>query len=131
MSEQEIEVQMAKLYQAQQKCLKLQIFLVVLTAIAYVFGFIPLFLHFFVSLFWGTYLKNKATTLVRKRYPYIEVLFEGRGSAWTVPFMEEAARRNDSLTAPLLKFNWWSMLASMASFFPYFLTVMLRSLLLS
>lgn len=131
MSEQEIEAQMAKLYQTQQKCLKLQVFLVVLTPISYVFGFIPLFLNFFVSLFWGTYLKNKATTLVRKRYPYIEVPFGGRGSAWTVPFIEEATRHNDSLTVPILKFNWWSMLAFVASFFTYFLIVLLRSLLLS
>ncbi len=131
MSEQEIEAQMAKLYQAQQKCLKLQIFLVVLTAIAYVFGFIPLFLNFFVSLFWGTYLRNKSFSLATKKYPFLKRRYPGRGFAWIFPFIEKATQCNDSLTVQILKFNWRTILALVASFFTYFLIVMLRSLLLS
>lgn len=119
MAEQEIESQMFKVYEAQQKCLKVQELLAALTFPFYLFGFIPLLLNFLVSFAWGIYLRNKASSLAMTKYPSLGPRRVGSGFSWDPPMIDEAKRRNDNLTVKILRFNYWSLGLVAVSFFVY------------
>lgn len=117
MQEETLEVKMAKLYRMQQVCLTLQKVLVILTIIFYLFGMIPVLLSFLLSLFWGTYLRNKADSLAREKYPFVPLAVHSKNPY--APIREEAERQGDSLTVEILAFNWSSLLAVAAAMLAY------------
>ncbi len=119
MQKQELEDQMVKIYVAQQKCLRTQEVFVGLTFPFYLFGIIPVLVNFVISLTWGIYLRNKASSLAAAKYPGLGLRRVGNGSSWDPPIIEEAKRCHDRLTVKILRFNGWSLGLVAASFFVY------------
>lgn len=117
MLEEELEVKMVKLYRMQRICLALQKALIVLAIIFYLFGMIPVLLSFLLSLLWGTYLRNKADSLARAKYPFVPLAAHSKNPY--APIREEAERQGDSLTVEILAFNWSSLLAVVAAMVAY------------
>ncbi len=107
MTDEELQACMEELYQKQQKCLKIQKRLVIATMIFFVVAFIPLLAESLIGIIWGGYLSNKATSLARKRYPYISLGpgYGGRGFSWDPWLIAEAKRSNDDMTVKILEFN--------------------------
>lgn len=117
MPEEELEVKMVKLYRMQRICLALQKALIVLAIIFYLFGMIPVLLSFLLSFLWGTYLRNKADSLARAKYPFVPLAAHSKNPY--APIREEAERQGDSLTVEILAFNWSSLLAVVAAMVAY------------
>lgn len=117
MLEEELEVKMVKLYRMQRICLALQKALIVLAIIFYLFGMIPVLLSFLLSFLWGTYLRNKADSLARAKYPFVPLAAHSKNPY--APIREEAERQGDSLTVEILAFNWSSLLAVVAAMVAY------------
>ncbi len=117
MLEEELEGKMVKLYRMQRICLALQKALIVLAIIFYLFGMIPVLLSFLLSFLWGTYLRNKADSLAREKYPFVPLVVYSRNLY--APIREEAKRQGDSLTVEILAFNWSSLLAVVAAMVAY------------
>lgn len=114
-----LEAQMVKIYESQQKCLRTQEVLVALTFPFYFFGFIPLLLNFFVTLIWGNYLRNRASSLATSKYPGLGYRRGGNGFSCDPPIIDEAKRRHDTLTVRVLRFNYWSLLLVILSMLIY------------
>ncbi len=119
LSEEELQAKMNQVYQEQQKCLKIQKVLVVITIFSYLLGFIPLFIHLFIAIIWGTILTNRASVLAKEKYPCLGMCPVGRGYSWDPPIVEAATRNNDSLTVKILSFNMLSKLIFGAAFLGY------------
>ncbi len=119
MQEQELEDQMVKIYVAQQKCLRTQEVFVGLTFPFYLFGIIPVLVNFVISLTWGIYLRNKASSLAAAKYPGLGRRRVGKGFSWDPPMIKKAKSCNDRLTVKLLRFNDWSLGLVAASLFVY------------
>lgn len=117
MLEEELEGKMVKLYRMQRICLALQKALIVLAIIFYLFGMIPVLLSFLLSFLWGTYLRNKADSLARAKYPFVPLAAHSKNPY--APIREEAERQGDSLTVEILAFNWSSLLAVVAAMVAY------------
>lgn len=109
MTENEIKERMESLLQKQQQCLKLQKLLIILTIGFFKYGVIPLFLHIAIVIIWGGILSNKATSLARKKYPYVRIGRVGIGASWDPFIIDEANRLNDNLTVQILKYNIWTL----------------------
>lgn len=107
MTVQEVETAMEELYEKQQKCLLMQKRLMIAAMVFFVVGFIPLFANAFICIFWGNYLANKATSLARKKYPYVPIGpgYGGRGLSWDPMLIYTAKRLDDDLTIKILRFN--------------------------
>lgn len=119
LTQQELNTQMIKIYEAQQKCLKVQEALVSLTFPFYLFGIIPILVNFLISLTWGIYLRNKASSLAVSKYPFCGSRRVGNGFSWDPPIIDEAKRCNDGLTVKILRFNYWSLGLVVASILVY------------
>lgn len=117
MPEETLEAQMTKLYRMQQVCLTIQKVLIILAIIFYLFGMIPVLLSFLLSFLWGTYLRNKADSLARAKYPFVPLAAHSKNP--NAPIREEAGRQGDSLTLEILAFNWSSLLAVVAAMLAY------------
>lgn len=107
MTIQEIDVAMEALYETQQKCLQIQKKLMIAAMVFFIVGFIPLFANAFICIFWGNRLANRATSLARKKYPYVPIGtgYGGRGLSWDPMLTYAAKRLDDNLTIEILRFN--------------------------
>jgi len=110
---------MVKVYEAQQRCLKVQEIFVALTFPFYLFGMIPILIDFLITLTWGVYLRNKASSLAATKYPFLGHRRVGSGFSWDPPIIDEAKRCNDRLTVKILRFNYWSLGLAVASILVY------------
>lgn len=119
MTEQELDTEMGKIYEAQQKCLRIQEILVALTFPFYLFGIIAVVLNFLVAVTWGIYLVNKASSLAIKKYPHLGYRRCGNGISWDPPIIDEAKKCHDTLTVRILRFNYWSLGLVAASMLVY------------
>ena len=107
MDESALREQIKGLFQKQQMCLGFQKLLIVLTIVFYKHAVILLPVHIAIVVIWGGILSNQATSLARKKYPYVlsRTSYIGTGAGWDPHIMEEATGLNDSLTVKILKFN--------------------------
>lgn len=96
---------MERLLEKQKKCILTQNCLTALTVIFFKYGVFPLFAHAFLIIVYGNILTNKATSLARKKYPYIPIGPSGKGLSWDPYISAEARSLDDYLTADILKFN--------------------------
>ena len=139
MTDQEIQARMEELYQEQQKCLKWQKRLLIITMVFFIFTLFLIPAHIAVSMVWAGHLANEATSLARKRYPYVPIGpgVGGRGLSWDLNIMTEASHFDDDITIKILKFRQSSVKYFVASIlgccfmwmFPVLLLKMIASLL--
>jgi len=132
-TDQELQAQMEEVYQQQQKCLRLQKGLGTATLVLVFLGVFPIFAQMFVCIFWGGHLANKATKLVRKRYPYVPIGpgFGGRGLSWDMTLTVTATRFNDELAIKIIKFNSVSVTYAVRLIFVYALELSIVLIILN
>lgn len=117
MSDQELQSCMEELYRKQQKFIKIQKIFIMLSIVLFYFAIIWLFAHIALLIIWGGYLSNKATSLARKKYPYVRLQRVGKGVSWDPAIITEATLFNDDLTVKIIKFNNLSMFYYGVAFF--------------
>ena len=85
--------------------MEFQKLLIILTIVCFKYGVIALFLHIAIVIIYGGVLSRKATSLARKKYPYVPIGPVGMGASWDPYIIDEANRFKDNLTVKILKYN--------------------------
>ena len=93
------------------------------------YGVVPLFVYAAIIRICGGILSNEATSLARKKYPYVPIGRVGGGLSWDPYIRDEAKRFHDDWTVDILKYNVSTVLHFGAAMLGYLLLWMLADAL--